>query len=397
MLVFVYYHHSILQPPTPPPYCHCHHLIATATTMVATTTTTTTSTTIKPPLSPSLEPLLYYHRSLSPQPLLPQPLPYNYYYHLHHHHTTTITTIARTITLLLLAAATATLPPPPPRLPPLVSRRILETLTYLARNHPYVAKILLQFKLPQPLLQESENLDKARGKALMIVEEDVMEGKNHLEGYFSIVMLLSLLSQPLYLRSIAHLEQLLSLLDVIVDNAESKSSLSNESGIPAAEQTSGPHISTSVADINTVSSAISSGSDITASKPNDDSKPSASSANAECDTQNVLDNLPQAELRLLCSLLAREGINAVTYTYLLGVSPTKHIGNLFHNLTQSVEYSKQALQKFRRVHSILVSVSLMREVGRFVVVGARIWFVRGEFGSWLKMEIVSHACLASEV
>ncbi|THG14077.1 hypothetical protein TEA_017327 [Camellia sinensis var. sinensis] len=168
--------------------------------------------------------------------------------------------------------------------------------------------------LEQPLLQESEeseDLDKARGKALMIVEEDVMEGKNHLEGYFSVVMLLSLLSQPLYLRSIAHLEQLLSLFDVIVDNAESKSSLSNESGIPAAEQTSGPHISTSVADINTVSSAISSDSDITASKPNDDSKPSASSTNAECDTQNVLDNLPQAELRLLCSLLAREGFGAL--------------------------------------------------------------------------------------
>ncbi|KAF5950451.1 hypothetical protein HYC85_012444 [Camellia sinensis] len=195
----------------------------------------------------------------------------------------------------------------------------------LARNHPYVAKILLQFKLPQPLLQESENFDKARGKALMIVEEDVMEGKNHLEGYFSIVMLLSLLSQPLYLRSIAHLEQLLSLLDVIVDNAESKSSLSNESGIPAAEQTSGPHISTSVADINTVSSAISSGSDITASKPNDDSKPSASSTNAECDTQNVLDNLPQAELRLLCSLLAREGLSDNAYTMAAEVLKKLHI------------------------------------------------------------------------
>ncbi|CAL5391777.1 unnamed protein product [Camellia sinensis] len=197
--------------------------------------------------------------------------------------------------------------------------------------------------LPQPLLQESENLDKARGKALMIVEEDVMEGKNHLEGYFSVVMLLSLLSQPLYLRSIAHLEQLLSLLDVIVDNAENKSSLSNESGIPAVEQTSGPHISTSIADINTVSSAISSGSDITASKPNDDSKPSASSTNAECDTQNVLDNLPQAELRLLCSLLAREGLSDNAYTMaaevlkkLVAIAPT-HCCLLITELVDSMQ------------------------------------------------------------
>ena len=93
--------------------------------------------------------------------------------------------------------------------PPLVSRRVLETLTYLARNHPYVAKILLQFKVPQPRLHESENLDKARGKAVMIVEKDMIEGNNNQEVSFSIALLLNLLTQPLYLISIAYLEQVM--------------------------------------------------------------------------------------------------------------------------------------------------------------------------------------------
>lgn len=88
--------------------------------------------------------------------------------------------------------------------PPLVSRRVLETLTYLARNHPYVSKILLQLRLPFSAPQEPKDVaDKRSGKAVMLVEED----ERHQEGYVATVLLLSLLNQPLYLRSISHLEQ----------------------------------------------------------------------------------------------------------------------------------------------------------------------------------------------
>lgn len=83
-----------------------------------------------------------------------------------------------------------------------MSRRVLETLTYLARNHPYVAKILLQFKFLKPTLQGSENVYRDCGKAAMAVEQNLQA-----EGYLSIALLLGLLNQPLYLRSIAHLEQ----------------------------------------------------------------------------------------------------------------------------------------------------------------------------------------------
>ncbi|GFZ10082.1 LOW protein: E3 ubiquitin ligase-like protein [Actinidia rufa] len=232
--------------------------------------------------------------------------------------------------------------------PPLLSRRVLETLTYLARNHPCVAKILLQFKGPQPRLHESENFDKARGKAVMIVEEDTMEGNDNQEGSFSIALLLNLLSQPLYLRSIAHLEQLLNLLEVIIDNVESKSTLSDVSGVSAAEQTSGPQISTSDTEIITGSGAVSSDSDIGSPKPDDSSKPSASSENAECETQTVLHTLPPVELRLLCSLLAREGLSDNAYAMaaevlrkLVAIAPTHchllitELANSVQNLTKS--------------------------------------------------------------
>lgn len=92
----------------------------------------------------------------------------------------------------------------------MVSRRILETMTYLARNHPYVAKILLQFRLPYPHLQDPENFDQGRGKAVMVIEEEVAYEKLQQEGYLSVALLLSLLNQPLYLRSIAHLEQVIT-------------------------------------------------------------------------------------------------------------------------------------------------------------------------------------------
>ncbi|KAK7275857.1 hypothetical protein RIF29_16983 [Crotalaria pallida] len=189
--------------------------------------------------------------------------------------------------------------------PPLLSRRILETLTYLARNHSYVAKILLQLRLPYPAIREPDNAD-ARGKAVMVVEDKVNMGESN-EGYISIAVLLSLLNQPLYLRSIAHLEQLLNLLDVTIDSAASKSSSSDKSSPP-----SGPRISDAEANVNTDSGVLPSVVD-TSTNVDDSSKPPSSSNDVESESLRVLTNLPQAELRLLCSLLAHEGLSDNAY------------------------------------------------------------------------------------
>ncbi|XP_057442422.1 E3 ubiquitin-protein ligase UPL1-like [Lotus japonicus] len=196
--------------------------------------------------------------------------------------------------------------------PPLLSRRILETLTYLARNHLYVAKILLQFRIPHPEIRKLDNVDNARNKAVMVVEDEVNIGESN-EGYISIAMLLGLLNQPLYLRSIAHLEQLLNLLDVIIDSAGTKSNSSDKSLVSTSKPSSGPQISAVEVDVNTGSGNLSSGAGAS-TKIDDSSKPTTSGNNMECESQRVLSNLPQAELRLLCSLLAQEGLSDNAYT-----------------------------------------------------------------------------------
>ncbi|KAL2505911.1 E3 ubiquitin-protein ligase UPL1 [Abeliophyllum distichum] len=185
--------------------------------------------------------------------------------------------------------------------PPLVSRRVLETLTYLARNHPLVAKLLLELRLPHPSLMESPSFDKKRGKSVIVVDEE------HQDGQASLALLLSLLSHSLYLRSIAHLEQLLNLLDVVIDSVESKLNSSDDPGASATEQMSGPLISSPDAVANIGLGATLAEADVT-------NKAMVSGADRGHDTQSVLLNLPLTELRLLCSLLAHEGLSDNAYT-----------------------------------------------------------------------------------
>lgn len=71
-----------------------------------------------------------------------------------------------------------------------------------------MANNLLQSRLPHPKIREQNNASDARGKAVMVVEDEVSIGESE-EGYISIAVLLGLLNQPLYLRSIAHLEQVI--------------------------------------------------------------------------------------------------------------------------------------------------------------------------------------------
>lgn len=200
--------------------------------------------------------------------------------------------------------------------PPLVSRRVLETLTYLARNHPYVAKILLELRLPQQFHSASENADKVRGKALMIVEN---KNSDMHEEYHSAALLLGLLNQPLYLRSNAHLEQLLSLLDVIVDNAGSKPNSSSKPGVSTPEQQSGSEVPTTDAEMHTTDSGTVSSEANAVSKVDDSTVPSVAVSSETYDSRAVLLSLPQADLRLLCSLLATEGLSDNAYALVADV------------------------------------------------------------------------------
>lgn len=93
--------------------------------------------------------------------------------------------------------------------------------------------------------------------------------------------------------------QLLNLLDVVIDNAEKNSSSSHDPSSSVSEQPD-HQVSTSGAEMNVVSTMASG-------EGSSSMKASASDADREKNAQNVLNNLPQPELQLLCSLLAREG------------------------------------------------------------------------------------------
>eukprot|EP01018_Ginkgo_biloba_P030617 Gb_17424 [translate_table: standard] len=185
-------------------------------------------------------------------------------------------------------------------IPPLASRRVLETLTYLAQNHPFVAKILLEPH--QPL---REGLYMVRGKAVMVEEKQTETVKEEHNGDFPIVLLLKLLHCPLYSRSIAHLEKLMGLLKVVVNSAEinsgsgAKSQLS-DTGPEAAIQENVHH-----APLGT------SGLEMTTQK--------SSGTETKVDAQSVLLNIPKRELRILSSLLACEGLSEVAYSHVAEV------------------------------------------------------------------------------
>lgn len=98
--------------------------------------------------------------------------------------------------------------------------------------------------------------------------------------------------------------QLLSLLEVIVDNAERKQSSPEKSAVSGTVP-SVPEVPT-LDTTHTESVAMSPVVGV-ASVKIDSEKPSTSAEKDENDAHSVLANLPQAELRLLCSLLAKEG------------------------------------------------------------------------------------------
>jgi hypothetical protein len=99
-----------------------------------------------------------------------------------------------------------------------VSRRVLEILTYLARNHSSVANLLLYLEpivQPAPASAEvSPQKVKEKGKAKVVeIPADAPE-KSKVKGESPLILLLKLLNQPLYSRSSAHLEQVCSQNDL---------------------------------------------------------------------------------------------------------------------------------------------------------------------------------------
>ncbi|KAI3828362.1 hypothetical protein L1987_02463 [Smallanthus sonchifolius] len=198
-------------------------------------------------------------------------------------------------------------------LPPLVLRRVLEILTYLATNNSYVATLLFHFD--SSLVPESFNLkyhDKKndKGKEKVVVEGDISHPVGF-EGNIPILLFVKLLNQPLFLRSIAHLEQVMGLLQVVVYNAASK--LESQSHTEQAA-TSSQVPPGNESDSNPPGDSSSAGG---AEPSHDDTTVgdglSTSDDQKSVNMYDIFMKLPHSDLQNLCSLLGHEGLSDKVY------------------------------------------------------------------------------------
>ncbi|KAK9673731.1 hypothetical protein RND81_12G185600 [Saponaria officinalis] len=196
-------------------------------------------------------------------------------------------------------------------LPPLVLRRVLEILTYLATNHSAVADTLFYFE-PSLLSSSSEKLletEKGKGKEKV---EEIEVPLNSMENFedvnIPLVLLLKLLNRPLFRRSIAHVEQIMGLLQVVVYTAASRlENLSPTKQVMGDLQNPSAEVSDQVQkDVDL---------DETETKQPSETENGESSA-ADMKGRNIYDifrRLPKSELRNLSRLLGYDGLSDKVY------------------------------------------------------------------------------------
>uniref|UniRef100_A0A5B6YM25 HECT-type E3 ubiquitin transferase n=1 Tax=Davidia involucrata TaxID=16924 RepID=A0A5B6YM25_DAVIN len=255
-------------------------------------------------------------------------------------------------------------------LPPLVLRRILEILTYLANNHSAVADILFYFD--HSLVPESSNLKyseikKDKGKEKIVEGGDLFNSLvNSQNGDVPLILFLKLLSQPLLVRSIAHLEQVMGLLRVIVHTAASKldSQSHSEQATASSQNMSG----------NGAASGVQKDPPLSEVESNhDDRKASAellsSDGKRSVNMYNIFLQLPQSDLHNLCSLLGHEGLSDKVYSLagevlkklaLVGAPHRKffisELSDLAHSLSNS---AVSELVTLRNTHMLGLSAGSM--------------------------------------
>ncbi|KAF2288944.1 hypothetical protein GH714_022947 [Hevea brasiliensis] len=198
-------------------------------------------------------------------------------------------------------------------LPPLVLHRILEILTYLATNHSSIANML--FYLDPSIVPEHLSPN--------YLEAKMDKGKEKIEGGgdpskplvnaddVPLILFLKLLNRPLFLRSNAHLEQVMGLLQVVIYTAASRlecHALSGPTTAKSEKQT-----------VNEASGDIQKDPSL---EPEPESSQEDKLTNAELSTEdgnrsfstsNVFLHLPSPDLRNLCCLLGREGLSDKVY------------------------------------------------------------------------------------
>lgn len=196
-------------------------------------------------------------------------------------------------------------------LPPLVLRRVLEVLTYLATNHSAVANTLFYFE-PSLLPESSRNfLETKNGKGKEKVEDGGMGSNSHgalQEGSIPLILLLKLLKCPLFRHSNAHVEQVMGLLQVVVYTAASRlESIS----LPEKVSDDAQNLSGKASDAASREDASE-----TEAKQKSSVEKGESSTSDSPRGHNIYDvfvQLPKSDLRNLCRLLGYEGLSDKVY------------------------------------------------------------------------------------
>ncbi|KAJ8754891.1 hypothetical protein K2173_015403 [Erythroxylum novogranatense] len=195
-------------------------------------------------------------------------------------------------------------------LPPLVLRRILEILTYLATNHSSIANML--FHMDPSLVQSfstklEAKMDKGKEKL-----EDRVDLEKSLEetNDVPLILFLKLLNRPLFLRSTAHLEQVMGLLQVVVYTAASKV----EPAVQSVQAENSQKPSTSEGSENVCNDPSSLGPNSSQEDKPTDAHLCSSDGKTSIDTYSIFLKLPQSDLRNLCNLLGRDGLSDKVYT-----------------------------------------------------------------------------------
>ncbi|KAL4185741.1 hypothetical protein AMTRI_Chr10g7440 [Amborella trichopoda] len=199
-------------------------------------------------------------------------------------------------------------------LPPLVSRRVLEILTYLATSHLPVADNLFYYhSLPlESPNQAGSDIKKEKGKGKISEGSGSSSLGTSQNIKIPLILFLKLLNQPLFLRSSAHLEQVIGLLQVVVNNAATKvkcqlhsrqvldgsQSLPDKSA-PSDTRKDGP---------------ASEQTELKEPEKSSTTNASTSGGKEEVNPYDVLLQLPESDLRNLCSLLAHEGLSDKVYS-----------------------------------------------------------------------------------
>ncbi|KAH7427928.1 hypothetical protein KP509_10G067500 [Ceratopteris richardii] len=204
--------------------------------------------------------------------------------------------------------------------PPLVSRRVLEVLAYLSKHLGPGSNILTCLPSSANILNSEDN---QKGKAKLT--DNLVDSSKSSEEEAPLVLLLRLLNEPLYFHSSVHLEQLMVLLEVVTSHLNTELQMLKQASIGGLRAKDNDHATQSDTNLGERESGVKRNAGSSRqTKGVDGEQPqsydaSTSGTDYAVQLSEILSNLPEAELRKLCSLLAHPGFSESAYSHVAEV------------------------------------------------------------------------------